>query len=219
MDESKQQEFNPWVRMWISPRATMRVLLDTDPKKDVLLLMIAAGLGTYLSASIAKGLGGFLSLSSIIILTLVFGPVMGFIRLYIGAALLRWTGSWIGGKGNAIQVRSALAWSMVPEVLLLIILGIAIVIFGNTLFLSSALQGETSVYVPLFVQGFRIVRILLSIWGVAILVVCLSEVQKFSLWKSLANLLLSTLVVIVPAIIILALLFYSAGLPFSFFPR
>jgi Yip1-like protein len=44
----------------------------------------------------------------------IAGPIAGIIALYIGSALIRWTGHWIGGKASARTIRAAMAWSTVP---------------------------------------------------------------------------------------------------------
>lgn len=96
---------NPWTRIWIRPRATIRHLAHTDPKRHVTMLAILGGVAQALIQMMDSGAGEELSLPAIFALSLAVGPVLGLLALYVGAALLRWRGRWIGGRASAQEIR------------------------------------------------------------------------------------------------------------------
>jgi len=54
--------------------------------------------------------GDELSVPIIFIAALIVGSIGGVISLYIGGAILRWTGSLFGGQATSEEVRAAIAW-------------------------------------------------------------------------------------------------------------
>jgi hypothetical protein len=58
--------------------------------------------------------------------------------LYIGAAVFRWASGLLGGEVDSEDVRAALAWSYVPDIVALILFLPLILIVGQDWFSSSA---------------------------------------------------------------------------------
>ena len=80
--------FNPWLSIWMRPRATMRHILDTDPGGYVLALAAAGrGSAAQLDRATQRNAGDVLSLPTILVLAVILGPIGGILVLYLGGAL------------------------------------------------------------------------------------------------------------------------------------
>ncbi len=194
---------NPWITIWIKPRATIRQILDTDPKRMVLWLAIAGSFAAGLERASIQNLGDKLPIPAILILSALGGLVGGPLTLYLGGALLKWTGRWIGGQATAPEVRAALGWANVPLIWGLLLWIPEGALLGPELFTSQAtriIEGNPSLGIAL--MGLGVVEVVLGIWGFVVLLKCLAEAERFSAWKGLGNLLLAGGIVVVPLILI-----------------
>jgi len=117
----------PWVAIWMSPRETIKKIVNRDPRHQVIMLGALAGGLAMLNFFLGAALGftpippSARLVSYLPILTLVspfLGAVFGLLGLYIGAFLMDWSGRALGGIGNAVTVRAAVAWSQVPQICL-----------------------------------------------------------------------------------------------------
>ena len=121
----------------MSPRETIKKVVNRDPTHQVIMLGALAGSLAMLNFFLCAALGFTPTppparpLPYLPILTLAspfLGAAFGLLGLYIGAFLMDWSGRALGGVGNAVTVRAAVAWSQVPQicfaaVMLLILLG------------------------------------------------------------------------------------------------
>lgn len=206
MDLRVSSEFNPWVDIWTQPRRTVRALLDTDPGRAVVPLAVLGGVGQVLYRAIGDNLGDQMPAWGIVLLAVVFGPLLGLGSVYLGAVLLRWTGRWIGGTGSAPQIRTALAWANVPGVAGQVLWGMLLLIVGAEIFRSEMPAVEANPLLALLMTTAGLATLLLGVWAVVILLKGLGEVQGFSAWKALVNVLLPTAVIVVPLGILTALI-------------
>jgi hypothetical protein len=201
---------HPWFRIWIRPRQTLRQIIESDPRRHVILLAATTGI------FFALGTTPFEKLVARPDLVMQFGtrwisqPVMAIIALFVFAKLLSWTGRWVGGSAPTVHLRAAIAW---PS-LWLIAAGVA--------WLAERALFVDSVRSPLMLDRGNFELLKLAMDGVRYallfgflsqLVRCVAEVQGFAPWKGLLNVALASLVVAVP----IAALF--GGLILSFLER
>ncbi len=110
------RKLNPWFSMWTQPRATIRQIIETDPRHQVLLV---AALGS--AGQLPKGrnfpadaeVGYFMGF---IVGQAIVGAVIGIVALFLFGWLIKVVARWFGGTGNALHTRAAFAWSSVPSV-------------------------------------------------------------------------------------------------------
>lgn len=107
---------NPWVSIWTKPRATIQQIVDTDPKRLVIVLACLGGFAHFLDRASQKAMGDNLDWHIIFIIAALAGPVLGVISLYLFSALLQWTGGWIGGHATFRDLQADFAWSTVPKI-------------------------------------------------------------------------------------------------------
>ena len=199
---------NPWFSMWAHPRRTIRQIVATNPDRLVLLLAAVGGIVQGLTSSANKSQGDRISLSVILLVNLMIGPVMGIIGLWVGGALLRWTGGWIGGQADSRHVRTAIAWSNVPQVWGLLLWIPAILLFGAELFTTATPIIEASSLLSALYLVFSVGTMAIGIWSFVVCLHALGEVQGFSAWKALLNTILAMMVVLIPLLVIIGILIW-----------
>ena len=194
---------NPWFSMWLHPRRTIRRIVETNPDRLVLLLAAVGGIVEALINASSDSKGENLSLQAILLTSLIGGPLMGVIGLWLGGVLLRWTGGWIGGQADSRRIRATLAWANVPLVWSLLLWIPALLLFGAELFAAATpiLDASTMLSGLYMVFSFGIGTV--SIWAFVVFLHALGEVQGFSAWKALGNSILAGLVVLVPLLAII----------------
>ena len=196
---------SPWISMWIQPRRTIRQIVDTDPERHVLLLAAIAGIGEVLNKASTKSTGDHLPLTAILLLAGIVGPIGGVISLYIGGALLRWTGGWIGGRAEAREIRSAIAWAGVLAIWTMILWVPELLLFGKEMFTIETPTIDASAVLTTLFWLLAGIEAILGMWTLVVFLKCLGEVQGFSAWKALGNCLLIGLVFLVPILGIVGL--------------
>ncbi|REK09895.1 MAG: YIP1 family protein [Planctomycetota bacterium] len=203
------ERLNPWRSIWTQPRATIRQIVDTNPTNMVVLLAAIGGISQALDQAAARGLGGMIPMPAVLGVALVFGPILGLISLYVGGAVLWFSGRLLGGAANYEHVRAALGWSQVPLAFGLVLWIPKFLALGPKLF-DGYIFGLVPVEQNLLIAT-GVAEVVLGIWQLVILINCLAEVHQFSRWRGLGTLLaagaLIGLAVFIPAMIF----FMSAG--------
>jgi hypothetical protein len=195
----KGKILNPWFSMWTRPRATIAQIVERDPTHMVLVLAAIAGFGEALDRASMRSAGDTLGLPTIFVAAAIAGPVGGFVTLYLGSLLLRWTGSWIGGNASGVQIRAAMAWSGVPLIWALLLWVPELAIFGTELFTTATPRMDESIALAL---SFFAIELVIGVWAFVVFLKSLGQVQGFSAWKALANGVLALLVFVVPILLI-----------------
>ncbi len=203
---SNHNKANVFRDIWFSPKQVFQYILESDYNDFVIPLLYILGILRSLNSAIEKNLGDKLSLPTIIFSSIFIGGIFGWLGFYIYAAMLRWTGKWLNGKGDTDSILKVLAYGQMPSVLMLLLIIPQILFFGEDLFrseLDPAKYITLSVYF-LIITG--ILQALLAIWSFILVIIGLSEVQKFSIGKSILNFLLPVIIIVAPVIIILILI-------------
>jgi Yip1 domain len=192
---------NPWIAIWMSPRETIREIVDRDPTYRVIMLGALAGALTTLNSMLAATLG-FTPIplpASLVpflpILTFAspfLGAAFGILGLYTTALVMDWSGRALGGVGNALTVRAAVAWSGVPQICLSIVTLLILLGAGVWQALVPSMPAP-NVSVEAAANPFTLtngVEAIISIWSFILMLLCVGEVHRFSAWRTLSAFLL-----------------------------
>lgn len=193
---------NPWRTVWREPRRTIRYLTAYHIDRWTVALAMLAGAVRTLSRLKDPGFAELL-------VNPLLGAFAGILSMYLTALVLRWVGTWFGGRARTWDIARAWAWSNVPLVpvfalLLLIHVGLETALITNQEDLLNPIRLE-SVGWGLVTLGM----VVLHLWSLVIFVVMLSEVQQLPLSRTLASLLIPIL--ILSFLVILVLLVTEAG--------
>lgn len=207
------QTGNPWLTIWLKPRETIASIVKFNPKYRLWVLAVLSGLPMLLHFSQGALLGKEHSVLGILIAIALFSFLSGILTITVGSLLCFWTGKWIGGKATFSTTRTAVAWSNAPHLVTILMWVLLIVAFKETLFNGQYLETQHS-GLQLTLIGAGLVQFVCSIWSMVILVKGLAEVQGFSAWKGLLNVVLAVVVVFLLLwVLALLLTWASKGMP------
>jgi Yip1 domain len=206
--ESTRWVDSPYVGICIRPRATIRAIVDRDPRYQVIALVLIAAvvaaltgaIGRYHYAPTAFTIAGKpIPVTSpdtsrrIGFWTLALGPVLAVPLLYINGALLRWTGSLFGGTAKSVEVRAAIAWPRVLAIMIALI-GFAL---GLVIAPPPAPEARSAHAMLAYLRPMLPSMIILApfwVWSFIVSLECLGEVHRFSAWRALGAVLIYFLV-------------------------
>jgi hypothetical protein len=190
----------PWLSIIVNPRWTIGRLARADPDRDVPAIAIIVGYGMWLAIERYLGSGDHLAPHEILGFGLLVGPILGLLLLYLGSKLLTLSGGWLGGRASHRDVRTALGWAATPLVWAQLLWLPLIVIQGSNVFRSTAggnlLSPGLQAFFLTLVAGCLL-------WALGLLLIGLSEVQQFALWRAAASLLLGILVLFGPILVVM----------------
>jgi hypothetical protein len=182
---------NLFRKIWTKPRATLSYILVNRVDEHVSMLFVLGGITRAVGRAITQyptnKMGGALTL----ILAIIGGSISGMITYTSYAWGMSLIGGWLGGKASIDQLKTVLGWALVPTITTLLLL-------IPTL---AALSGEVpGVAGPLLSSPLAVVcaflQMGLGIWSTVILLKGIALIQKFTIGKSLANVLLPGAVLI-----------------------
>lgn len=202
-EASSDAPYQPFATIWLHPRRTVRQIVARDPQYLVIPLACLAGVGRVLDRASMRSMGDDAPTVAILAIAVVAGPLTGIIGLFIGSALIGFTGKWLGGKAPGEHIRTALAWGYVPSIAALVLWIPQLVLFGGDMFTTEMPRLEAQPYLLAPLLGIAALEITLGVWGFILVCNTLAEVQRFrSAWRGLLNLILAGAVIIVPLLAI-----------------
>lgn len=187
--EDPDQVGHPWREIWKGPRPTIRRIVDSEPSRGVVLLAAFSGIGGVLGELFRLHAGDEMSMGAILGMAACVGSIGGVVGIYAFGVLFAWTGRWLGGRGSWREVTAALAWGSVPNVAVLVPMGLTILAVGEGFFRTNGLAGAPEGLAPLL-TALTLAMMVMAIWSAYLKVVCVAEVHRFSAWRGLGAILL-----------------------------
>jgi hypothetical protein len=197
---------NPWRTMWVEPRQTVRAVIAENPNRCLWLLAAIYGFSSILNLFQSMAVGGAVSTWALVFLAAVLSPLWGYAVFAIWAWLISWTGKWLHGAGNFTTVRAAYAWSCVPLAPNALIWICLVLLLKGQLF-QNFIDGHllSSMQVTLLFV-LLLAKMLFVIWAVVLYLNALAEVQKFSILKTILNVIIAGAIGAVVLIVLYSLL-------------
>lgn len=196
--ESPSPAPNPWLSIWRRPRATIRRIVESDPERHVTAIAAITGLSSALNRASNRDLGDRFDFWQILAIGLLVGPLAGVVGLYLVAALVRWSGKWLGGQASTLHLRAAMAWASVPLVAAAVLWIPELLIAGREMFTAETPRLDARPGPALLLLALVLLEAVAGAWAFVLSCKCVGEVQGFSAWKALGNLLLAFLVFALP---------------------
>lgn len=184
---------NAWKYIWMYPRQVFQAALKNFPGKYVVLIFAFSGLSS--DYSILR-LSGAFNLSFII--TLLFAIVGSMILSYLVCELLSWllskSGEIFGGDASFREMRTILAWALIPTVVASTLsVGDIIVSVQNAIKQDVTINNS---FIASLLTVLSTIQFALGIWTLVLLVIGLKIVQSFSYFKAILNMVLPFLVLL-----------------------
>ena len=174
---------NPWISMWTNPRATIRAIVNINPKFGVFYLALIYALKSNLFFSNYWSLGLSFPFYAIFLASVLLAPLFGMIWVYFAGWVLYFTGEWLGGKAPMAHLRAAVAWSKIPSFVSILMWLVLLIANAEITFIHVG-SGPSSVFMSL-------ISLILGIWSLVLLVQSVREVQGFSAGRSFINVMIS----------------------------
>jgi hypothetical protein len=195
-----REPFDRWFSIWVAPRATIRQILDTNPRAGVRTLVIAGGVIEALGLPFTRRLTAVVpfpvALQTACAVVLV--PLFALIGLYFVGWLLSLTGRWLEGRGDSVAVRAAIAWAYVPRIWSgLLLLPLYILLAGGA-YPDQAEDLSGNLLAGLVVGTIGFLEFVVAVWQLVILLKGVGEAHRFSAWRAFGALLLSLLLLGIP---------------------
>jgi hypothetical protein len=203
-DSAGVNEHNLLLKIWTVPQATLRFILARCPDRHLTVLLILGGAVRALDRVIGRHGAGKQVAANGLTIGIIFGTLSGWLTYYCYAWGLSLTGNWLGGRATTDQLRTVLAWALVPSVASLALLLPQVAVLEDASF-----RREYGAY---FIDGSSVLllcqigQLALSIWSVVILLKGIALVQGFGMGKSVLNMLLPGTLIVVIILLIVTLL-------------
>lgn len=205
---------SPLLSIWLHPRATIRRLLDSNPRRGVLVLAMFYGFARALAYGMDHLLGEEYGLPGLALLILVAVPLATVLLLYLAAWVTHMSASRLGGTGTRASVRAALAWSTIPQILSALLATVpSLILNGAAAFYSTNLRTDVLVdpvtgCAPLLCVASLLTPLLL-LWSLVLSIVCVSEAMAISPSRAAASALLGAAAAAVPILFVALLVFLN----------
>jgi len=177
---------NPWATMWTSPRSTIRTVVNVNPRYGVFYLAWIYALQSFLYFASYWSFGLSYSFFTILIAGIVLSPLIGMIWVYFMAWIFFLTGKWIRGTAPLSHLRAAVAWSILPSSLTLL-MWLILMIAGTDMVFVHGVSGPSSLFI-------HFISLVIWIWSVVLLIISVREVQGFSAPRAVLNVFLTWVV-------------------------
>lgn len=178
------KKVNPFFSIWLSPRETVRYVLDHKELKYSLILAVIAGIvGIPTAIGSISILFPEMSFWWIFLATMVLSPVFTLIGLGIGTVIYTWVGKWFGGVGVFKEMAQAIGVVMIPNIWLTPYWILSGVMAYNSTTTFSIAAIVWSLFNGLFM-------IFYGIWMIVIQSKVFGEVHQFSSWRGFATLII-----------------------------
>jgi hypothetical protein len=212
----------PWLTIWTRPRMTVRKLADVGDEglRVAVLAGVLEGYSQFSLGRFSRGRFSFWNaLFELIELRVLFvrnfwpaaaatsafaGAIGGIMWVWAGAEVFQWVGRLFGGRSTSNEVRTALCWSQVPQLLpsfALLVLSLPInLLYGDArspgfdqhLRASIYALARQMPYIAIMTIGFCLL-VVTVLFSIIVRVASLWEVLALSLWRTLGTIVVAQL--------------------------
>lgn len=187
------EQLNLWTSVWTRPRQTVRFAINNKTMKFAVVLAMIAGIPDVLDLAVQNNSGDSITAPMIIILSILLGPLLGWIGWWVGSGISYVIGTWIGGYGTFEEMKMAMAISYIPIIIGSILWLPDVLIVGEALFTEAF---NVSLGQNIWFSVSSAIGVVLSIWGFIILIKAIAEVHQFSSWRGLLTILIPLFIII-----------------------
>ncbi|QCK16621.1 Yip1 family protein [Mangrovivirga cuniculi] len=188
-------------KIWTKPRMVLEFIDKKEYDKWLFPILIILGINTTLGNFIDNDFGGiFINPAVSIIFGVVIGALLGWISYYIFAAILKISGSWLGGDATTYELLRITTYAVIPTLITAII---SLAIQALSLFEWGEFLVNYTQLIIFLASVFVIIALVLLIWSIVNIIVGISVTQNFSIGRSIANFFLAITIILIPIALII----------------
>jgi transglutaminase-like putative cysteine protease len=203
---------NSWLKCWFRPRQTIVRECNNGSKITFIILICLLGLSSTMDNLVFGLPDKKFPIEWIWVGLIIIGPVSGVINVFLWGWFLSFTGRWLDGTANAWTLRRVVAWSNVPAIAGMLVYMALFFIMGNKLFYENTnILDEGYMFMSFFMGAFLIL-ITIVMWRVVIHIGMIAEVQGFTIWRSIANIVVAFLMLAGVIILIVIIIMIPVGI-------
>lgn len=177
---------NPWLSMWSQPRATVKALVSSKPSYGVYYLAAIYLLQSFFFYFNWWSLGLKSEYYTLFLTGVILSPLVGFVWLYYMGWIFRFTGRVLHGEAPTSHLRTAIAWAKIPYSINALMWFILILMNPDQVFVQDG-GGPSSIFV-------NFITLILGVWSLVLLIQSISEIQQFSITRSIVNVVMAWVV-------------------------
>ncbi|PLR84373.1 hypothetical protein CVD25_22175 [Bacillus canaveralius] len=200
-EQSIQVVKYPFLSILVKARLTIRQLTSGEQKSRVLPIAMLNGIITLFTSLISSEYPSPWSWFPTLMMIVLLGALAGIALLYIYGFLFFIAGKPIKGKASQKEIRTAYAWMNIPSFWAFFAWLPAIAFFPEQLFTGQLLTQESNIFLTLILLCASLFYSVGLCWSIVLLMIGLSEVQRFSIWKAILNILIAAIPFILIGII------------------
>jgi hypothetical protein len=185
----------PWLSMWVHPKSTIQSVVNENPRKSLWLLAWIYGFNALLNIFQTIPIALQIGLIPMFLVAFLLAPLWGYLSFSIWGAVVVWVGRLFKGQGTFETVRASYAWACVPMIGSAVLWLILLFFYGGVLFVGAP-EPFVSNGTAVTLLGIFVVKLVFSIWTLVLFVQTLSQVQHFSILRSIGNLIVAAIVLI-----------------------
>ncbi|WP_226038258.1 YIP1 family protein [Aquibacillus saliphilus] len=185
------------LKFWIQPGRVINNEVDRNTRKVPIIIVLLSGIYDFLMISQSNNHGDQFSLSSILLMASLIGPLIGYLSYLVGSWITDLIAGWFNGDRDLRGFRIAYAWAHLPVLVNLVAILPFILSKKEAFFLEG--------YAPLL---YLIIDGLLIIPYTVYFIIAIKTFYNFSWWKAIV-------VYALPAFILAGLILIMS-LPFIF---
>lgn len=184
----------------------MQKIVDFDPKYKFALLCFIYGFVWCLSMAQTLMLGHYYSVGSLVVISALLAVPIGFIFMSITSAFFWIAGRLFKGESNYLNIRSVVAWSNVPSLITIFTWIILIWRYGSDIFITPNPEVASGIVLADIAMVLQAVA---GIWSLVILIGGISQIQKFSNWRSFGSVVIVSCLWLLLMFVVIYLLMMS----------
>lgn len=192
--------------IFFKPSLTLLEILSTNRKEYNVHFFILAGIYTFLNTSLSSQFAPYLppnaNMTNIILMSVAFGGVVGYLSGLLWGWILQLIGKKLGSQAPAAHYRTVYAWSLAPVFISFILFFAQIMLLGTP---ASNIEPGQEIHNQSLVSFFGIASMAISIIQLFILLRGLQILHQGRSWRAFANMIIPNAIVIMLAFFFLSL--------------
>jgi|GEM_PF-3658543 len=180
-------QIKPWLSMWTRPRSTIEAVVAYRPTYRFWVLSGIIGWPAAIQVAQIYALSASFELPLILLMTVLAAPLLGALCITVVGGVVYFTGKLLGGKASFSEMKCAVSWSNITSIISVLSYVIVIAYFRGGWFCPGWVNIHVDRYMAYVLFCLFLLQIVFVVWTVYLLIQSVSQVQRFSVWRSAAN--------------------------------